>query len=460
MSAILPMNETWCDYLRDESKLTGTAESISFPKTEEEICDTIQEMNRRGIPVTIQGGKTGITGAAVPSGGHIINLSEFHGILDFQTDGEEYLLTVRAGTRLDELNREIARLNTPVQLFWPPQPTETTATVGGTVATGASGIQAFGYGDSKQYVHSLCILNANGNVIEIGSEDPEQLETYWGSEGMLGLILSVTLKLLPVPEEQWGIGFFFPDRRLAWQFADFVQKQEELSPAASVTVAEYMDRSAIDLVQARKSQMSKLDDIPMVPENADAMIYLEISGEESGVEEVAGALMEAAAELESDPDQAWAVSGESEMESMRVFRHAIPETANLLVEENHRINDCITKLSTDYGFSQLRFSQMMEWYEDQMQGWNTKKIVFGHIGGSHVHWNFFPESDAEYQECLVRLNKLGRNVQIKEGCAAQENGVGKLKKRWISMENFRMGTMRARKQMLDPQNFWNPENYF
>ncbi|MDO5785306.1 MAG: FAD-binding oxidoreductase [Eubacteriales bacterium] len=457
MSPILPMSETWSDYLRDESKLMGSAESISFPKTEEEICEIVREMHQNSIPVTIQGGKTGITGAAVPVRGHILNLSEFHGVLDFCTDGDTYLLTVRAGTRLDEMNKEIARLNAPVRLFWPPQPTETTATVGGAIATGASGIQSFGYGDSKQYIHSLRVLTAGGTIAEMNAD---QLETYWGSEGMLGLILSVTLKLLPIPEEQWGIGFFFPDRQLAWQFADFIQKRDALSPTAVVTVAEYMDRRAIDLVEEHKSQMSKLDDIPMVPEDADAMIYLEISGEESGIEEAAGILMEVAAELESDPDQAWAVSGESELESMRIFRHAIPETANLVVEQNHRTSGCITKLSTDYGFANLKFSRMMNWYEEQMQDWNTRKIVFGHIGGSHVHWNFFPESEAEYQECLARLNTLGLNIRIQGGCAAQENGFGKLKKRWIPIENYRMGMMRTKKQQLDPQNFWNPENYF
>lgn len=457
MYSILPMNETWSDYLRDESKMIGCAESISFPKTEEEICGIVREMKQRAVPVTIQGGKTGITGAAVPVRGHILNLSEFHGILSFQTEGEDYLLTVRSGTRLDELNKEIARLDTPVRLFWPPQPTETTATVGGAVATGAAGIQSFGYGDSEQYIDSLRVLTADGDVVSVNSE---QLKIYWGSEGMLGLILSVTLKLQPVPEEQWGIGFFFPDRRLAWQFADFVQKRDSLSQTAAVTVAEYIDRSAIDLIEQRKSQMSKLDDIPMVPEDVEAMVYLEISGDEDGIEEAAGTLMEKAAELESDPDQAWAVSGESELESMRVFRHAIPETANLVVEENHRTSDCITKLSTDYGFAALQFSQMMEWYEDQIQSWPTKKIVFGHIGGSHVHWNFFPETEQEYKECLARLNTLGLKVRLQGGCAAQENGFGKLKKRWISIENFRMGTMREKKKEMDPQDFWNPENYF
>ncbi|MDO5548441.1 MAG: FAD-binding oxidoreductase [Eubacteriales bacterium] len=454
---LLKMSSDWKDYLHDESKLEGAAESISFPKTEQEIAEVIAAMNETQTPITIQGGKTGIVGAAVPAGGHIMNLSEYCGVERFEATEEGGLLTVRAGTRLDNLNQEIARLTVDRPLFFPSQPTETTATIGGVAATAASGIQAFGYGNASQYVSAVRVMDKNGTITE---QTGEALQDYLGSEGMLGVILSVTIRLLPVPTEQWGIAFFFPEHECAWKFADFIQGTDVASETATITVAEYIGQAALAMLEKRKSQMSKLDDIPPVPEGTEAMIYLEIAGEEDGVEEIAGVLMEAAAELGSDPDQAWALSGESEMEGLRVFRHVIPETANLLVEENHRNDAQITKLSTDYGFSKASFSQMMCWYEEQMQDWTTERIVFGHIGGSHVHWNFFPKTAEEYQDCLTKLKWLAINIRLQGGCAAQENGFGKLKRKWIPVENFRMGAMRRLKQQYDPQCFWNPQNYY
>ncbi|MDA3831763.1 MAG: FAD-binding protein, partial [Spirochaetales bacterium] len=106
--SIVELDESYREYLSDESKLIGNAESISFPESEQEIRDIYQFMQKERIPITIQGGRTGVAGGAVPFGGHIINLSRMNKLSGFEiSDSGENLLKVQPGVTLLELELEI-----------------------------------------------------------------------------------------------------------------------------------------------------------------------------------------------------------------------------------------------------------------------------------------------------------------------------------------------------------------
>ncbi len=132
------MGETYHEYLKDESKMRGAADSISFPESEAQIGSILQVMREKRMPVTIQGGKTGVVGSAVPSKGHIMNLSHMNQVKSFCiAEGGEAFLKVEPGITLNELRKAIDRLATPEAFFWPPDPSESTATVGGIASTDA-----------------------------------------------------------------------------------------------------------------------------------------------------------------------------------------------------------------------------------------------------------------------------------------------------------------------------------
>lgn len=466
---IFPMGELYSEYIRDESQYTGRAQNISFPRNEEEIRQILKELQERNIPVTVQGGKTGIVGSGVPSGGHLMNLENCGRVLGYaETDGK-HLLTIEPGLRLSDLKQEIAKLNCPVRLFWPPNPTETSATIGGIAATAASGINSFAYGDTRQYFESARVVLADGTVREIrrgerfltvNGQSMDELDAFLGSEGMLGVFTSLTLRLLPAPAEQWGIAFFFEDRRNAWEFADRVQGEPIPAPDAELVAAEYIDRESIQFLENKRGLLSKLNTIPPIDPVFDAMVYLEIAGEETGIESIAERLMEWAEQCGSDPDCTWAVSDEKGMENLRVFRHAIPETVNLSVEENHRSCPEITKLSTDFSFSGKAFSTVMGWYEERLSDLGIAHCIFGHIGESHLHVNFVAKDLAEQEQCEDWMRSVLRETADLGGCAARENGIGKVKANWIPSENETAARMRALKKIYDPQGFWNPGNMF
>lgn len=150
---IFQMSGQYEEYLVDESKYSGYADSISFPKTEEELIDILKALKSEGTVVTIQGGKTGIVGGAVPNGGHVLNLSHMNHVKEFfvEADGTGRI-TVEPGINLMELRKEIDNFSRKNPLFLPVDPTETSASIGGIVASGAQGISRVLYGGGRQYI--------------------------------------------------------------------------------------------------------------------------------------------------------------------------------------------------------------------------------------------------------------------------------------------------------------------
>ncbi len=286
-----PMTADFAEYLRDESRLNGEAESISFPTEEQEIRDVLVQLSSKGIPVTVQGARTGIAGGAVPRGGHILNLGRLNRVLGLERDpgGMGFLIRVGAGMMLQELaelldpgappppgtQEEILDIKRQLrgegEFFFPPDPTETGASLGGMAASNASGARSYFYGPTRQYIWALRVILPNGSCVAltrgqfraVGREfrlpydqnddspparglegrlpsyrlpavknaagyylqdDMDLLDLFIGSEGTLGVISEVTLLLLPRPRHTWGVQFFLPSEEQAVEFVRAVRE--------------------------------------------------------------------------------------------------------------------------------------------------------------------------------------------------------------------------------------------
>ena len=138
---ILPFTSEYELHLMDESKKTGHAESIVFPKTAEEAAEILRYCNDLAMPVTVQGSRTGVGGGAVPLGGMIMNLEKMKGLKSGK-DGETVI--VGAAVPLEEISRFVRRQSGD-SLFLPPDPTETTASAGGVVCCNSSGVTSNSY---------------------------------------------------------------------------------------------------------------------------------------------------------------------------------------------------------------------------------------------------------------------------------------------------------------------------
>ena len=193
---------------------------------------------------------------------------------------------------------------------------------------------------------------------------------------------------------------------------------------------EYLDRDTIKMIQRRKQDMAKIRELPDVDEDFDGMIYLELEGSSDCMEELAADLMELAAEHGSDPDVAWALSGEAEVEKLRAFRHAAAESANLRVEANRKETPEITKLSTDFIWEGREFSKLLKFYRQELAQTSIESAVFGHLESGHLHVEFVPSDGAGVSKSLRTAAYMGSKL-----CERERKSSGRTRGRKIEKDN-------------------------
>jgi glycolate oxidase len=185
---------------------------ILIPQNTKQISDILKIANDNRIPVTPRGSGTSLSaGPLTPYGGIVLDLSTMNEI--FSIEIENNLVEVEPGVICDELNEELK----PYGYFFPPDPgSSSVATIGGMVATNAGGVQAFKYGVTKNYVLYLEVVLPNGKILKLGSKALKSVSSYnikdliIGSEGTLGIITKIGLKIRPLPKSR-KLGFFIFD---------------------------------------------------------------------------------------------------------------------------------------------------------------------------------------------------------------------------------------------------------
>jgi D-lactate dehydrogenase (cytochrome) len=468
---IYPMSEKYQDYLRDESKMVGKAVSISFPENEAEIADVVTKMRDGNIEVTIQGGKTGIAGCAVPTRGHILNLSKMNRVKEFiKTDQGNALLRVEPGITLLELKKEIQKIKNDEELFWPPDPTESSATVGGIASCNAKGLCSYLYGETRNYIEGVSVLQSDGTMKEIKrgqmtvpffGYQKDLLDVYLGGEGMFGVITDLTLKLQLKPKEIWGIMFFFQEEEDVCAFVDNLRQKDIHAKGASLAAAEYMDRATIGMIQAGREVMPKLKELPNIGVGSTAMVYVEIHGrDEAAIEEVAEKLIGMARKFNSDPDRAWAVSGNAEVEKLRTFRHAAVECVNIATENLMQVAPSTTRLGIDMKLDMELFQSVITRYQGDSTKEGLNVCIFGHIGDNHLYVNILPNNYEQYIKGQNLCEKWARQRGFEQGDVIMENGVGKIQKsmfKLVAPKDY-IKAILIQKNTYDTKNMWNPGN--
>lgn len=453
--------------LGDESRLTGWAKSISFPESEAEAAEHVRFCAVRNLPITVQGSRTGLCGGAVPEGGHILNLSRLTGPVTMRKAGEQFLLTVGPGLTLAALRAMLRARRfdwaggSPPQavpeLFWPPDPSETTASIGGIISTNGRGPGAFKYGSAARHVESLRLITARGDIVT-AKPGGQLFQAAVGGEGLFGAVCAITLTLSPKPVEQWGVCFFFDDEARGAAFVD-AAKALKLPALAAL---DFMDEASLKSVAEFKKTAARLKELPDAPGGAAAAIYMEIhAGGEAELEEAAGHLMTAAEKSGGDPENSWSLAGD-EMEKLRLFRHAVPESINAELDRLRLADPGLHKCAADFTWPQYTFSQSVEAFRKEIEGSGLRGFIFGHASGNHLHVNLFPENQEE-QRSANDLMAAWLNISRQQGGRLfREHGVGKVKKIFYAdiTEPKEIEAAFQIKQILDPAWFWNPGNKF
>ena len=190
------------DYAKDEMPIYGTRmpDLAVQPRSTKEVADVVKICYDNNIPVTPRGAGTGLAGGCVPLyGGVLIDISRMNKILSY--DMENFVVNIEAGVLLNDLAEDCLSKG----MMYPPDPGEKFACVGGNVATNAGGMRAVKYGATRDYVRSMTVVLPTGEITQFGatvtktSSGYSLLNLMIGSEGTLGIITELTLKIIPAP---------------------------------------------------------------------------------------------------------------------------------------------------------------------------------------------------------------------------------------------------------------------
>jgi FAD/FMN-containing dehydrogenase len=432
-------------YLSDASGFTGWAERLIVPETEREVVEALDEAVRTGTPVTIAGAGSGLTGARVPQGGWVLSLERFR-----KLEIESGLARVGPAVTLLELRDRAARTGQ----FYAPDPTEITASIGGTIATNASGSRSFRFGSTRRHLRALRVALLDGSVrwyrrgekidfdvAEIPAlsttkntagygltPEMDWIDLFCGSEGTLGVTIEAEVALLPIPAELFaGVIFFSNDD-------DALNAVGRWRGVAELRMLEYADRRSLDMLRGR---------YPEIPPTAQAAVLIEAEGDDVDAWEMR--LRESLALMEAS----WFAVGSKDRERFRAFRHAMPE----LVGETMRRNGFMN-MGTDYAVPISRDREMLNYYRQRLEAELPERyVIYGHLGDAHLHVNMLPRTEAEAAVATRLLKDFAAHAVELGGTVSAEHGLGKRKAPLLPLQftGWQIEAMRQVKRRLDPQ---------
>jgi FAD/FMN-containing dehydrogenase len=433
-------------YLTDASGYTGNGSKLFVPDDEQGVVEVLNAAREERSLVTLAGAGSGLTGARVPQGGWVLSLEKFR-----RLEIGEGRAQVGAAITLLEL-RDAAR---PARQFYAPDPTEITASVGGTIATNASGSRSFKYGSTRRHVLALRVALMDGRVVEYRRGDKidftvpaipvptttkytagyrlepgmDWIDLFCGSEGTLGVVLEAELGLLPIPASLFMGVVFFPSDERALDAVDAWR------PVPELRMIEYVDRNALDLL---------LERYPEIPAAAGAALLIEAEGDDVDVWEArlrsAGALTEAS----------WFATTAKDRERFREFRHALPEMVIAKL-----VPGGFLKMGTDYAVPIQRNREMLAYYRQRLEAeLPGRYVIYGHIGDAHVHVNLLPTNQVESATSSRLLTEFAKQAVALGGTVSAEHGLGKRKAGLLALQYApeHIQAMRDVKSRLDP--YW------
>ena len=495
---IQPLSAEYDEYRRDESRSVGEAEAIAFPTSEDEVRATLREVRQRATAVekrpdavTVQGARTGLAAGAVPHGGLVINLSRMNRYLGLRRDEDGvFYLRAEPGVVLSELRKHLAAKSLPApeggwdaesaaalqtleaapEQFFPTDPTETSACLGGMAACNASGARSYRYGPMRPHVSALRVVLADGDVVALRrgdvradgrhlslptvsgrvyeldlptyqmprtknasgyfiEDDMDAVDLFIGSDGTLGIITELELALIPVPAVTWGVSCFFPNEQAALDFTAAAR------PALGCAGAfEYFDTGALDILRSQRANSAAFVSLPELDPQAACCIYVELDceNEVQALEELSR-LGRILTEVGGSEDATWVARTDVDRESQRFFRHAVPESVNMLIDERRRTDPAITKLGSDMSVPDERLHDVVALYRRTLAESGLQSAAWGHIGNNHLHVNVLPRDAADFAAGKELFRGWAREVTAMGGAVSAEHGVGKIKRDFLTV---------------------------
>jgi len=413
---------------------------VIWPKNVEEISKILIFANKERIPVTPWGAGTSLEGNPIPvRGGIVLDMQQMNQIVEF-CEGD-LQVKVEAGITYKDLNQFLSRHG----LFFPPDP-GASATIGGMVGNNASGIRTIKYGSTKDYILRLTVVLPSGEIIKLGtnavktSSGYDLCRLFVGSEGTLGVITEITLRLVGIPHEYMAAIAQFQEIRHATDSVFQIMKSG-LSPAA----LEFLDVPTIKAINKYK----KLT----LTENPT--LFIEFHGTtSSGLKEELEIVREICSENKVDIFD----SGIGRQERNRLWeaRYEVHES----IKTNH---PGLRALVIDTAVPISKYPEMVEFSHRVIRDLGLKGYAFGHAGSGNLHMEILgnPEDLSNWKQVKEAEDMIVNFALNLGGTSTGEHGIGIGKRKFMKKEHGESLTlMQQIKRLIDPNGIMNPGKIF
>jgi glycolate oxidase len=426
-------------YSYDATRTASLPAAVARPATAGEVSQILLLANGQHFPVIPRGAGTGMSGGSVPvRGGLVLSFERMNRILEI--DERNRMAIVEPGVITGDLQREAEARG----LFYPPDPaSQQFCTLGGNIAECAGGLRAVKYGVTRDYVLGLEVVLPTGEIIKTGSRTLKSVAGYdltrliIGSEGTLGVVTKIIVRLLPQPESVETLSAFFPDIRSAGLAVAKISAGPILPRAL-----ELIDSGALRAVETYlKEDVSR---------GAGAMVLAEVDGSPEATASEAGALDRACRE-------AGAISvtrATDKREQDRIWKLRRSISPALYTIKPRKINE-------DIVVPPARVPDILAEVQDIAKQHGLLIVCFGHAGDGNIHVNIMLE-EGERPQAELAVKEIFAAVLRMQGSISGEHGIGITKSPFLPLEagEQALEAMRKIKKAWDPNNILNPGKIF
>jgi glycolate oxidase len=417
-------------------------DAVAFPATVGHVASILHLANEVPFFVIPRGAGSGLTGGCLPvKGGLVLSMSRFNRIIDI--DPSNLVAEVEPGVVTAQFHRAVEKRG----LFYPPDPSSAEfSTLGGNLAECAGGPRALKYGVTRDYVLGLEAVLATGEIIRTGVRTAKGVVGYdltrllVGSEGTLGVITRMTLKLIPLPETVGTMTAWFPTIQ---EMARTVS--QIIGDGILPRTLEFMDQASIRCVEAYMNMG--------LPVHAGAMLLIEVDGSSLEVDSALDRIRDICEAMGA----ARVEKAQSVSEAQRLWKARKAISPALFRLAPHKINE-------DIVVPRSRIPDMVEKIEGIKTQTGLTVASFGHAGDGNIHFNIMlDKSDARQ----VRLAETAIDVLFDHtlalgGTISGEHGVGITKAPYVAKEigPVEIRWMKNIKDLFDPLGILNPGKLF
>jgi len=439
-NALTSPEERKC-YSYDARTDGATPDLVVFPTSAQDVSKILILANKYRFPVIPRGQGSGLTGGSIPlNGGVVITFTRMNRILEIDT--KNLVAVVEPGVITFVFQEEVAKYG----LFYPPDPASYKySSIGGNVAECSGGPNSMKYGVTRDYVLGLEVVKATGEIINTGVKTMKGVVGYdltrlfVGSEGTLGVITKIILKLIPAPEAKATILALF-------------RQVEDTAEAVSGIVAAKIVPSTIEFMDQASIRCSEQANPMGIPEDIEGLLLIEIDGNADAIQALAQrikvVLMEhnaADVKLTQDPieaDKLW--------QARRVVSQA-----------TYNLNP--VKIAEDVVVPRSNIPTLIRFLEDTGKKHGIPILSFGHAGDGNFHVSLMiKDTEEDYAKAHTAVEEIFSETIRLGGTLSGEHGIGTAKAPYIGMELSPevIETMRSIKAIFDPNNILNPGKIF